>query len=71
MIYKKLIFEMKKKKWDNDPTGIAKAFDFTIRKEGNKKPLFEMGVVHYKEESARRMAEGVFIRKLYNKEIKI
>lgn len=71
MIYKKLIFEMKKKKWENDPTGIASAFYFTIRKEGNKKPLFEMGVAHYKEESARRIAEGVFIRKLYNNEIKL
>ena len=71
MIYKKLIFEVKERKWENDPTGFAKAFDFTIRKEGKKKPLFEMGVAHYKKDSARRMAEGVFIRKLYNKEIKI
>ena len=44
MIYKKLIFEMKKKKWDGDPTGFAKAFYFTIRKEGKKKPLFAMGI---------------------------
>ena len=71
MIYKKLIFEVKKRELENDLTGFAKAFDFTIKKEGKKKPLFEMGVAHYKEESARRIAEGVFIRKLYNKEIKI
>lgn len=70
MIYKKLIFEVKKEKLNSYPEGTS-AFYFTVKKEGNKKPLFSAGIVHFKEESARRMAEGVFIRKLYNKEIKL
>lgn len=70
MIYKRLTFSMEKKKVQG-AIPRATIYDFTIKEEGNKNPVFEMGVMAQDEESAKGIMESVFIRKLYNKEIKI
>lgn len=61
---------MEKRKLPDSTTG-ANIFDFSIINEGDKKPVFEIGILHFKEESAKRMAERAFIEALKNGTIKI
>lgn len=70
MIYKRLLFRIEKKKLPEARTG-ANIFDFSIINEDDKKPLFEVGILHFKEESAKRMAERAFIEALKNGTVKI
>lgn len=70
MIYKRLLFRIEKKKLRESITG-ANIFDFSIINEDDKKPLFEIGIFHFKEESAKRIAERAFIEALKDGTIKI